>query len=109
MRVAGRSRRPAFGDVHSRRSVGPSPIAATRTGVALKRAGIAIDAWKLDVFKRRLTEAGYAHRVRPGVTADTLIISVPYTDQAALQKIVQAAVNECGGMRTTVMHNGPLH
>lgn len=70
----------------------------------MKTAGIAIDDWKLDVFKRRLTEAGYTYSVRPGLTKGTLLLKVPYTDRDALTKVIQAAVNECGGSRTTVIH-----
>jgi hypothetical protein len=37
-------------------------------------AGIAIDRWKLAIFKRHLDGAGYGYTEHPGVTADTMLL-----------------------------------
>lgn len=61
----------------------------------MKTAGIAIDAWKLPVFKRHLDTAGYAYTEHPGLTANTLFLKVKADFVAPLQKVVEAAQKEC--------------
>ena len=57
-------------------------------------AGVAIDKWKLDVFKRHLEAAGYTYKVCPGV-AGTLLLQVPCDYFHKLQPIIEAAQREC--------------
>lgn len=47
---------------------------ANKVGKA--KVGIAIDAWKFDIFNKALTDAGFTFVKHPGVTADTLLLSV---------------------------------
>lgn len=64
----------------------------------MKTAAIAIDRWKLPVFKRRLDAAEFAFTEHPGVTADTMILKVPYEEGSnfvALSNLVRAAQLEC--------------
>lgn len=64
----------------------------------MKTAAIAIDRWKLPVFKRRLDAAEFAFTEHPGVTADTMILKVPYEEGSnfvALSALVRAAQLEC--------------
>ena len=55
------------------------------------KAGIAIDDWKLPIFERHLTEAGYFYEKKTGVTKDTLLLTVETDDLAALEPVVVAA------------------
>lgn len=56
---------------------------------------IALDDWKLPVFRERLTEAGYVYtdagEASPGVT----LLMVEAADLAALARVVRAATAEC--------------
>lgn len=59
------------------------------------KAGIAIDSWKLDIFAHRLAEAGYQFQQGPGLSPDTLLLTVVTDNSIALQKVVEAANREC--------------
>lgn len=61
----------------------------------MKTAAVAIDSWKLDIFKRRLDAAGYTFTTHPGVTPDTLTLKVEYEWVAELQPVITAANQEC--------------
>lgn len=61
----------------------------------MKTAGIAIDKWKLAIFKRHLDAAGYSYTEHPGLTADSLFLKVKTDFVAPLQKVVEAAQLEC--------------
>lgn len=61
----------------------------------MKTVGIAIDTWKLPVFKRHLEASGYAYTKYPGLTADTLFLKVKADFVAPLQKVIEAAQKEC--------------
>ncbi len=59
--------------------------------------GIAIDSWKLTIFDRRLTEAGFLYVKGPGVTDDTLLLRVQVHDAGEVGKVgvvVEAANTE---------------
>lgn len=59
----------------------------------MKRAGIAIDRWKLPIFQRHLARAGY--QFTEGVfTSETLILTVDTADVEALGLVVKAANEE---------------
>ena len=58
------------------------------------RAGIAIDAWKLSIFDRHLTSAGYAYTDGPGLTQDTRLLTVSTENVEALEVVVRAANTE---------------
>ena len=61
----------------------------------MKTVGIAIDRYKLPVFARHLTEAGYAFEQSPGLNPDMLFLRVKTETIAALQPVVEAAQREC--------------
>ena len=61
----------------------------------MKTAAVAIDGWKLPIFQKHLDAAGYSYTVGPGVTHDTLIISVKYEWVRELKPIIEAANAEC--------------
>lgn len=60
------------------------------------RAGVAIDSWKLSIFEKHLTEAGYTYETRPGVTSDSLMLHVVVDNSSLhdLHKAVLAANTE---------------
>lgn len=63
----------------------------------MAKVGIAIDNWKLPIFERHLTQAGYAHQWTPGLTKDTGLITVELERAslaATLHPIVKAANDE---------------
>jgi hypothetical protein len=57
----------------------------------MKKAAIGIDDWKLRIFEKYLTAAGFEYTVGPGVTSDTLLISVSTETISELQPIVEQA------------------
>lgn len=59
------------------------------------KVGIAIDAWKFPVFKKRLKKAGYEFEKHSGITPDTLTLRVNTEDPVKLQKVIQSANDEC--------------
>lgn len=62
-------------------------------------AGIAIDNWKLPIFKRHLDAGGFSYTEHPGLTADALVLKVETPTIAILQPVVEAAQQECGNAR----------
>ena len=66
----------------------------------MQRIAIAIDDWKLPVFERHLTEAGYAFEKGPGVTPDTLTLTVLTSAVLALGAVIQAANTEARKSRS---------
>lgn len=58
------------------------------------KAGIAIDNWKLPIFERHLTEAGYSFEQCPGATPDMLFLRVDTISVEELGVVVRAANNE---------------
>ena len=64
-----------------------------------KRIGIAIDAWKLTIFRRRLEAAGFTWTEHAGV-AKTLLLRVETDQLHKLKETVEAANTEAA----TVSH-----
>lgn len=77
----------------SSRPVGDWLGGSVEKGETMK-AGIAIDDWKLPIFDRHLSQAGYAYEKHPGLTADTLTLIVVTDDAKALEVVVRAANTE---------------
>lgn len=65
----------------------------------MKTAGVAIDDWKLPIFKKHLDAAGYTYTEHPGLTQDTLTLVVEYEWVAELKPIIEAANKECSNER----------
>lgn len=59
------------------------------------KAGIAVDNWKLPVFRRRLTEAGYTYHDGGALTHDTTLLTVETSDVLALKEVIEACQAEC--------------
>jgi hypothetical protein len=63
-------------------------------GAKKKMAGIVIEAWKLPIFERRLTQAGYTFANKGAMPGDALLLRVDTTNLEALAIVVQAANTE---------------
>lgn len=55
------------------------------------KIAIAIDPWKLEIFQRRLSQAGYAYEKGPGLTEESLHLYVTTENMEALEVVVRAA------------------
>jgi hypothetical protein len=53
------------------------------------KAGIAVDNWKLPVFRKRLTEGGYEYTDAGPFTGDTTILHVETNDILALKRVLE--------------------
>lgn len=63
------------------------------------RAAIAIDDWKLPIFERRLSAAGFAYEQRAGLTVGTLHLYVETGDLNALHAVVRCANEEAARLK----------
>ena len=63
------------------------------------RAGIAIDNWKLPIFRKRLTDAGYEYTDGGPITGDTTLLKVEIDDLLKLATVVAACQAECAKQR----------
>lgn len=59
------------------------------------KAGIAVDNWKLPVFRRQLEAAGYEYQDGDALTHDTTLLTVVTDDVAALGKVIENCQREC--------------
>ena len=57
----------------------------------MNKAGIVIDAWKLPIFQRHLSQAGYALEISKGLITGTLILTVDTENLEAFSDVVEAA------------------
>ncbi len=60
----------------------------------MKKAAIAIDAWKLPIFSRNLVAKGYHYTEGPGLTKGTLLLYVETDNLQALGQTVLACNQE---------------
>lgn len=63
------------------------------------KAGIALDDWKLPVFRRRLTEAGYAYRDAGALTDATTLLTIQIDNLLKLKGVIEACEAECRKMK----------
>lgn len=59
------------------------------------KAGIAVEDWKLPVFRRLLTEAGYEYKDGGALTSDTTLLTVETSDMLALKKVIEQCQAMC--------------
>lgn len=59
------------------------------------KAGIVLDDWKLPVFRKALTEGGYAYEDKGEATIGTTLLHVEFTDPEHLRRVVEGAADEC--------------
>ena len=61
----------------------------------MAKAGIAVDNWKLPVFRRRLTKAGFEYTDGGALTPDTSLLNVVTNDIVGLAKVIDECQREC--------------
>lgn len=59
------------------------------------KAGIAVDNWKLPVFRKRLTDAGFEYKDAGALTHDTTLLQVETDDMIALKTVIERCQLEC--------------
>jgi hypothetical protein len=59
------------------------------------RAGIVVNNWKLPVFRKHLTSAGYEYQDGGALTHDTTLLTVDVSDGLALKKVLEQCQAEC--------------
>lgn len=62
-------------------------------------AGVVLDAWKIDFFKKHLDQAGYTYEQKPGISADTLTLMIHTHTVTELEKVVRAANMEAASSK----------
>lgn len=60
----------------------------------MKIAGVVIDAYKLDIFKKHLDAGGYKYTQHDGPKPGTLTLRVEYEWVESIQPVIQAANDE---------------
>ena len=63
------------------------------------RAGIVVDDWKLPVFRKRLTEAGYHYEDGGAARVNTTLLTVETQNVFALKEVLDACQRECARMK----------
>lgn len=63
------------------------------------KAGIAIDDWKLPVFRKRLTEAGYEYVDGGALTSSSTLLTVETDNILALRTVLTNCQIECARSR----------
>jgi hypothetical protein len=56
-----------------------------------RKAGVAIDAWKLPIFERHLSRSGYAFESAGELTKGCLVLTVWTENMEALGEVIKAA------------------
>lgn len=59
------------------------------------KAGIAIDPWKIDIFKRHLDKAGFKYEQLANPDPKFTLLTVETDEPLNLQRVVEAAQREC--------------
>lgn len=61
----------------------------------LLKCGIVLDDWKIPIFRKRLTEAGYGYEDGGPIKGKNTLLVVLTPDVAALGKVVEECQAEC--------------
>lgn len=61
----------------------------------IKTAGIAVDDWKLPVFRKRLEDAGFEYEDAGGIGSSATILKVRTAEVARLTAVIANANAEC--------------
>jgi ribosomal protein L10 len=63
------------------------------------KAGIAVDDWKLPVFRKRLTAAGFEYEDAGAFTGNTTLLTVKTDNMFTLKKVLEECQAECRDMK----------
>ena len=61
----------------------------------MMKAGVAVDDWKLPVFRQRLTEAGFKYADGGALTDGTTLLTVQTNDILKLKALLERCQREC--------------
>ena len=64
----------------------------------MKTVGIAVDNWKLDIFKKHLDRNNFKYTQHKGLTKDTLFLKVECKFISQAEPIVRNANEECANI-----------
>lgn len=59
------------------------------------RIGIALDDWKLPIFRKRLTESGYVYNDAGALSSGVTLLTVDTEDVSGLESVVKKCQQEC--------------
>lgn len=59
------------------------------------KVGVAVDDWKLPIFRKRLSEAGYAYEDGGTLVGETTLLTVETDNMLALKKVIEICQVEC--------------
>ena len=59
------------------------------------KAGIAVDNWKLPIFRKRLTEAGFIYEDGGDLFGNCTLLMVETDDVERLEKVIRKSNSEC--------------
>jgi hypothetical protein len=63
------------------------------------KAGISVDDWKLPVFRKRLTEAGYEYTDAGELALGVTLLQVNTDNMFKLKKVLEECQSECARSR----------
>lgn len=65
----------------------------------MRNIGIAVDNWKVEIFRKHLKQNSFVYQRFPGVTPGTTMFKVKADDFNRIKNTVHAANAECDAMR----------
>lgn len=68
------------------------------------RVAIVLERWKLAIFEAALDRGGFTYEQGPGVTKDTLTLTVETNEVMALQSVVRAATTTAAETKNRKVH-----
>lgn len=63
------------------------------------KAGIAVDNWKLPIFRKRLTVAGFEYVDGGALTHETTLLTVETIRVDQLARVIKACQRECAKLK----------
>jgi hypothetical protein len=72
-----------------------APASAPAREAPSMKAGIAVDDWKLPVFRRRLAAAGYSYQDGGAPTPGVTLLTVQTDDILKLKRVLEQCQAEC--------------
>lgn len=63
------------------------------------KAGIAVDDWKLPVFRERLAAAGYQYHDAGALTGNTTLLQVETDNILRLKAVLEGCQTECAKLK----------
>lgn len=75
----------------------------------MMKIGVVIDAWKLDIFNRHLSKAGYKYdKCNATASGNKLLLKVYTHSVVDMEKVVRAAQDECAQVKQQRKLDNPV-